>query len=234
MMEVHPPHAMTLKRRPLLLNLTTLILSLYRSHLHVLLLQSLIHSQKLATCMHASLDPLPPTHKDQSACTDDCVHFPTHTIGMPINSFDSRRSPENTPSSSSAYSPTHVVLTTFDEHDNSDLKTTLAASISRLVKVDEKILKEFDELRSTLKEAKKTRYRPKNLKDKVERYKVLSAKISLQVLAKRTQLDDAVRKYEHQYFLKHGQLPKRDPSYTDLIKERNLAKGVLRTLNISL
>lgn len=71
------------------------------------------------------------------------------------------------------------------------------------------------------------------MNDKVERYKVLSAKVSLQVLAKRTQLDDAIRKYERQYFLKHGHFPKHNPSYTDLIKERNLAKGVLKTLNIA-
>ena len=77
-------------------------------------------------------------------------------------------SSENTPSSSN--SPTHFVLTTFDEHDDSDLKTTLAASISKLVKGDENLLKEFDELRSTLKEAKKTTDRPKSMKDKVERY----------------------------------------------------------------
>ena len=79
--------------------------------------------------------------------------------------------------------PTHLVLTTFDEHCDSELKTSLAASISRLVKSDEHLLKEFDELCSTLKKAKKTRCRPKNMKDMVERYKMLSAKISIQVLA---------------------------------------------------
>ena len=177
-------------------------------------------------------DSLPPTHNHQSACMDNCASTAKSTLSVcpttPLIATD-QTSSENTPSSSN--SPTQLVLTTFDEHDDSDLKTTLAASISRLVKGDENLLKEFDELRSTLKEAKKTRDRPKNMKDKVERYKVLSAKISLQVLAKRTQLDDAVKKYEHQYFLKHGQLPKSDPSYTDLIKERN---PVLRTLNISL
>jgi hypothetical protein len=152
---------------------------------------------------------------------------------MPVNPLSGHRSNVIRASSSNAYSPTHLVLTTIDEHD-SDLKTTLAASIGRLVKGDEHLLKEFDQLRSTLKEAKKTRDRPKNMKDKVERYKVLSAKISLQVLGKRTQLDDAVKKYEHHYFLKHGQLPKSDPSYADLIKERNHAKAILRTLNISL
>ena len=68
----------------------------------------------------------------------------------------------------------------------------------------------------------------------MERYKELSANISLQVLAIRTQSDNAVKKFEQQYFLKHGQLPKHDPSYNDLIKERNHAKAVLRALNISL
>lgn len=81
---------------------------------------------------------------------------------------------------------------------------------------------------------KNTRCRPNNVKDIVERYKMLSAKISIQVLAKRTQLDDAVKRFEQQYFLKHGQLPKGDLSYSELLKERNHAMAVLRTLNISL
>ena len=54
------------------------------------------------------------------------------------------------------------------------------------------------------------------------------------VLAKRTQLDEAVKKFESEYFLKHGQLPQRDLPYIKLIKERNDAKAVLRTLNVSL
>ena len=87
------------------------------------------------------------------------------------------------------------------------------------------LLKEFDELRSTLKEARKTRGNPNNIKDEVERYKVLSANISLQPLAKRTQLDNAVKKFEQQYFVKHGQLPKCDPSYNGLIKEKKSCKG---------
>ena len=57
--------------------------------------------------------------------------------------------PENTPSSSNAYSPTRVVRTIFDEHDNSDVKIPLAASISRLLKDDANLLNEFDELRFT-------------------------------------------------------------------------------------
>ena len=84
------------------------------------------------------------------------------------------------------------------------------------------LLKEFDELCSTLKEARKTRGNPKNIKDEVERCKVLLANISLQPLAKRTQLDNAVKKFEQQYFVKHGQLPKCDPSYNGLI---NSCKG---------
>ena len=127
-----------------------------------------------------------------------------------------------------------MVLTHSDDH-NSELKTTLAASIWKVLKGDDHIIREFDELRSTLKEAKKNKSRKNNLKEKVVRYNTLAAKLSLQVLARRTQLDEAVKEFEHQYFLKHGQLPKHNvSSYTELITERNHAKVALRTLNISL
>lgn len=69
------------------------------------------------------------------------------------------------------------------------------------------------------------------MKGKVERYKGLSAKFSLQALAKTTQLDNAVKKIEQQYFLKHAN----SPSVIHLtMKGKNHAKAVLRALNISL
>jgi hypothetical protein len=96
-----------------------------------------------------------------------------------------------------------MVLTHSDDHDP-QLKTTWAASIRKVLKGDDDIIREFDELRSILKEAKINKGRQNHLKDKVVRYNTLAAK---QLLARRTQLDDAVKESEHQLFLKHGQLP---------------------------
>ena len=118
-----------------------------------------------------------------------------------------------------------MVLTHSEDHD-SELKTTLAASIRKVLKGDDHIIREFDELRSILKDAKKNKGRNNNLKEKVERYNTLAAKLSLQVLARRTKLDEAVKEFEHQYFLKHSGLPKRDvPSYTKLITQKKPCKG---------
>lgn len=147
MMKVHPPQANTLKRRTLLLNLNIPILSSHKSAAPV--------THLLPEASDLLSDPLP---NNQSACMDNYASTAKSTLSVcpttPLIATD-QTSSENIPSSSN--SPTHLVLTTFDEHEDSNLKTTLAASISKLVKGDENLLKEFDELRSTLKEAKKTR-----------------------------------------------------------------------------
>ena len=117
--------------------------------------------------------------------------------------------PKSTLAISDACLLTHMVLTHSNDHD-SELKTTLAASIQKVLKGEDQIIREFDELQSILKEAKKDKGRKNNLTEKVVRYNTLAAKLSLQVLARRTKVDKAVKEFEHQYFLKHGQLPKRD------------------------
>ena len=92
--------------------------------------------------VHVFSDPLPLVHNDQSPCTDDCASTPKQALSVcPTTPLDPTL-PENTLSSSNTYSPTRVVLTTFDKH-NSDFKTTLAASISRLLKDDANLLNEF-------------------------------------------------------------------------------------------
>lgn len=55
----------------------------------------------------------------------------------------------------SSLQSTHIVLTaSSDEHHIEGLQTTLAASITKIIQCDE-TLREFDNLRSILKEAKK-------------------------------------------------------------------------------
>ena len=228
-------------------------------HSHLILTQG-SHLASSATCTHSLPDPaltpvqgkssskdervptalLSPAQENHSTpCDFEEEHTLSECTSTPIamavaSNPEMHATPKSTLATSDACLPTHMVLTHSDDHD-SEMKTTLAASIQKVLKGDNHIIREFDELRSTLKEAKKNKGRKNNLKEKVVRYNTLAAKLSLQVLARRTQLDEAIKEFEHQYFLKHGQLPKRDVcSYTELITERNHAKVALRTLNISL
>ena len=57
--------------------------------------------------------------------------------------------PKSTLAISDAFPPTHMVLTHSEDHD-SELKTTLAASIRKVLKGDDHIIREFDELRSRM------------------------------------------------------------------------------------
>lgn len=62
---------------------------------------------------------------------------------------------------------------------------------------------------------------------------MLTAKISLQILGHTTKLDKAIKDFERQYFMQHSKLPKREPTYMELL-ERNYAKAALRAMNVSL
>lgn len=140
--------------------------------------------------------------------------------------------PSPAPKESSHHQSTHIILTTNSEEHHDSFKSTLAASIANIIECDA-TLREFDELRSILKEAK-SKNRPNNLRDKVVRYNTLTAKLSLQILARRTELDTAIKAFEQKYFIEHSKLPKREPAYMELLKERNYAKAALRAMNVSL
>lgn len=139
------------------------------------------------------------------------------------------------PTESSYHQSAHIILTpnSEEQHNVDGLKTTLAASITNIIDSDA-TLREFDEFRFILKEAKKSKSRPHNLKDKVVRYNMLTAKLSLQILARRTELDTAIKAFEQQYFNKHSKLPKYEPTCMELLKKRNNAKAALRAMNVSL
>ena len=136
MMEVHPPSCKDPQEKDT---------SVESEHTRPILIQESPNAAPVTHLLQEACglfsDLLPPTHNDQSACTDDCTSTAKSTLSVcptPLIATD-QTSSEDTPSNSN--SPTQPVLTTFDEHDKSDLKTTLAASISRLVKGDENLLK---------------------------------------------------------------------------------------------
>lgn len=120
-----------------------------------------IDSLSEATCTYPFPDSHFPAQDNHSTCMDDSASTSEHALSVcpsipSVTTMDANTTTsKSTPPSSNACPPTHLALTTFDEHCDSELKTSLAASISRLVKSDEHLLKEFDELCSTLKEAKK-------------------------------------------------------------------------------
>jgi hypothetical protein len=158
------------------------------------------------------------------------------SINSPGCSYQPTQSSFHSPAlteSSLHHQSDHIILASNSEHNVDGLKTTLAASITNIIDCDA-TLREFDELRSVLKEAKKSKSKPHNLKDKVVRYKTLMAKLSLQILGRRNELDTAIKAFEHQYFAKYSKLPKREPTYTELLKKRNYAKAALRAMNVSL
>ena len=97
-----------------------------------------------ATNPHHSLP-----HGNHSACMNDTSRHAPPLIPS-VTTDKTIDAKANTPSNSKAYSPIHLVLTTFDEHHDSEPRTSLAASINRLLNGGECLLKEFDKLRSTL------------------------------------------------------------------------------------
>ena len=116
------------------------------------------------------------------------------------------------------------------------MKTTLAGSISSILKSDNTELKRFDELRFSLKEAKKKKGKLCNMKKMVSSYNTLSAKIGHQILSKKTELDERIKDIEDQHFRKYSRLPSKSSNalYSNTLSKRNQAVVILRKMNISL
>jgi hypothetical protein len=120
-----------------------------------------------------------------------------------------------------------------EEHTAHGMKTSLASSILEMLD-DDGMLREFDELRFNIKEQKNNQKKHVSTKEKM-RYKSLAAQLGVKLLAKRTELDQNIKEFEHQYFKKHNTLPDRNTAaYNRLLSSRNRAKAALRNLNIGL
>ena len=103
-----------------------------------------------------------------------------------------------------ALSSESVTLTCICNLDTTRLtgfKTSLASSISKVLKdEDDDIAKEFDTLRYNLKEIKRTKVRCPQLKEKVSKHNSLAAKLSAQILAKKSSTEASIKDLEHKHF----------------------------------
>ena len=90
----------------------------------------------------------------------------------------------------------------------------------------------FDRVRAAIKAAKG---RKKN-KEMLDYYKLLSSKLGTRVLASYANLDKELKEIEKKYYLEHGTLPNKTTNelYSSTLKKRNMAKAILRNLDITL
>lgn len=99
---------------------------------------------------------------------------------------------------------------------------------------DDDNLKEFDQLRHLLKDAKRTKRICPNLKEKITRHNQLAAQLGLKVLSRKTAIDEKIKDVEHHHFQVNGHLPNKQTNadYSKLLSEKSLAKTILRNLNL--
>ena len=110
-----------------------------------------------------------------------------------------------------------------EENPTLGLHTTLASSICKVLGDIDDTVREFDELRYALKNAKNKgtkdgKNKRLNMKDDVSTYNHLKATLCSKVLAKRTSFDRRLKQLEHEHFKKHHRLPDRSNSvYAELL-----------------
>lgn len=120
-------------------------------------------------------DPSPPTGNTSEESNEVSLSSSTLVDMVPSSSDTSTCTHLHESNQEKEY---HTVSTdpsrmevTCPQNENCDgFKTTLATTISRVLK-DEVIVREFDDLRSTLKEAKKTKHQRQNLQEGIAKYK---------------------------------------------------------------
>ena len=88
------------------------------------------------------------------------------------------------------------------------------------------VLQEFDELRTNLKKKSSIKgYRPSS-SDK-ERYKTLLSQVHTQVLSTKYKLKTDIKKFETNYYCKHGVVPNRKEDYDELHNKLDYVRKVL-------
>ena len=90
---------------------------------------------------------------------------------------------------------------------------------------------EFDNLRQELKQRKISGSVDR---EKLCRYKKLTAVIGVKMMAKELELGRAIENIEKSHFLEHHELPNKtkDKTYSNLLQQRRAAKSILRNLGI--
>ena len=109
------------------------------------------------------------------------------------------------------------------------LTTSVASYIHQLMQPNSpNTLQEFDTLRASLK-------RTKGTKEMKSRYRMLTATIGTEVLAKQSLLQKDIQDKEMKHLEEHGTLPNKNSNscYNELLKKKKLATSILRNLNIN-
>ena len=109
------------------------------------------------------------------------------------------------------------------------LTTSAASYIHQLMQPNSpNTLQEFDTLRASLK-------RTKGTKEMKSRYRMLTATIGTEVLAKQSLLQKDIQDKEMKHLEEHGTLPNKNSNscYNELLKKKKLATSILRNLDIN-
>ena len=109
------------------------------------------------------------------------------------------------------------------------LTTSVASYIHQLMQPNSpNTLQEFDTLRASLK-------RTKGTKEMKSRYRMLTATIGTEVLAKQSLLQKDIQDKEMKHLEEHGTLPNKNSNscYNELLKKKKLATSILRNLDIN-
>ena len=195
------------------------------------------HTDPLTQSSHTLTDP------QSSHTLTDPLTQSSHTLTDPQSSH-TRTDPQSShtltdpltqsshtltdPQSSDFDSVPFTVIAVYPENSTTNgFKTTLASSIFKVLGDDCRV-REFDDLRFSLKNQQSSL-------DKVKRYETLIAEIGSKLLSERTRLDQEVGSFEHAYFSTHGRLPDhKSDRYKKLLSNRNHIKTLVRYLDIKL
>ena len=116
------------------------------------------------------------------------------------------------------------------EEQQEGLKTSTGNYIKRILGCDDDLVK-FDDLRFKLKEAKQTG-KHANMTTSVSQYRELEAKIDTKIRVVLSECAAKVKEVEQKHFQEYGKLPAKTPGsdYNKILKKRNIATAILRTL----
>ena len=116
-----------------------------------------------------------------------------------------------------------------EEPPHGEMKTSIGNLINCLLGLDEDLVR-HDDLRFKLKETKKA---GKRMHQKsISEYNALVAKFKPKIMLVESERAAELKQLEKQHFQQHGNLPTKTKGsqYSNLLKERNVAKAILRAM----
>ncbi len=116
------------------------------------------------------------------------------------------------------------------DENHQGLKTSVGNSIKRLLRLDDDLIK-FDDLRFRLKAARKAGNHV-HMKTSISEYNKLVAKFKTKISLVKSDLVANIKEVELKQFQTNGKLPAKTSGshYYNLLKERNVASAILRTI----